>query len=56
MIIKTKENRIHLDGEPLKINTDLEISYVNKSLHIFVPYEKKKKKKKRSFILNKSRF
>jgi len=41
MIIKTKENRIHLDGEPLKINTDLEISCVNKSLHIFVPYEKK---------------
>lgn len=41
MIIKTKENRIHLDGEPFKINTDLEISCVNKSLHIFVPYEKK---------------
>ena len=41
MIIRTKENSIHLDGEPLKINTDLEISCVNKSLHIFVPYEKK---------------
>ena len=41
MIIRTKENNIHLDGEPLKINTDLKISCINKSLHIFVPNEKK---------------
>ena len=41
MIVRTKENNIHLDGEPLKIDTDLEISCINKSLHIFVPNEKK---------------
>ena len=41
MIVRTKENNIHLDGEPLKINTDIEISCINKSLHIFVPNEKK---------------
>tara|TARA_B100000902_G_scaffold392929_1_gene446202 strand:- start:47190 stop:48065 length:876 start_codon:yes stop_codon:yes gene_type:complete len=41
MIVKTTEKIIHLDGESVQINTDLEINCIKKSLFIFAPNEKK---------------